>query len=135
MLFGFFCKFIFVIASSSSCSDRILCWSVSCPTHSVSLLKNSHFSGFILYPAFSNFFIVSLTSASCSFKSRFVAFIISSSHAGCLYSSFIDPFLENCWDVCRSLESFQETQYPVKSPPVTVNIYKFLVFSSSFNCP
>ena len=44
--FSFFGMLIFVMASSLSCSRRIPCWSILCPTNSISFLKNSNFFGF-----------------------------------------------------------------------------------------
>ena len=87
--FSFFGISIIVIASSLSCKGRIPFWSVLCPIHSAPLLKNSHFFGFSLYPAFSNFFIVSLISASCFFALPLVTIIMSSNQAGCLNSSVL----------------------------------------------
>ena len=87
--FSFFGISIFVIDSSLSCGGRIPFWSILCPIHSASVLKNSHFFAFSLYPASSSFFIVSFTSVSCFSTLPLATIIISSSQAGCLNSSVL----------------------------------------------
>ena len=97
----------FVIASSLSCSGRIPCWSILCPTHSISF--------------FALFWVYSIASLfqffHCLPYFHFVFFDTSFADYNdivqpCRVFVFecpVYPFLKNCWYICQSIESFQET--------------------------
>ena len=98
-------------------------------------MKNSHLFVFSLYPAvfkfiyrFSNFCFVFLH---VSF--RYYYNVVDTCWIF-MFQRFINPFLKKCWGIGQSIESFQETVVFRDFPSVTVNMQRFLVFSSTFVC-
>ena len=99
VLFG---DFNFCIASTFSSFGFIPFSSISCPSHFVCFKKNSDFLLLARYPVFSSLDSTSNNFFSCSCLFPRVNTIMSSSHAGVLYSNVRSIFFERLWE-CRQV--------------------------------
>ena len=95
VFFVFFGGFKFSIASTFSSIGLIPFSFISCPSHFVWFKKNSDFLLLARYPAFSSLFNISNSFLSWSCLLPRVTTIMSSSHAGVLYSSVWSIFSWN----------------------------------------
>ena len=103
------------MASTFSSFGFIPFSSISCPSHLVCFRKNSDFLLLARYPAFSSLDRTSNSFFSCCCLFPRVTTMMSSSHAGVLYSNVrLIFFLEDCGDIGKSVKPFFESVISAK---------------------